>query len=385
MSEQLMEPSEVDEPEWIDYGEFGTRFVTHAVTGARIEGAVAGITGRGLTIGPFNLGPAGLAGFLAEGKVEQPVVIHRGPPVRFDVRIPVTLTAKVLLGGRRLRLGTVVSIDLTFHARTADPLLIVIDIPRVQPADVSVLLRFGAADATAEWLLDPIAWLLQREVANRVNGMLRDPGVLHRRIYDVEAIVARERSPHRSRTEFDWIDYAEFGRRFFTRIVTRDRVFGFVESLAGRRIEIGPVRTGPRAAAELTVRGEVRPPVLTDRPATGHRDPTDPVQFDLLVPVTLEITVHVLKDNQYRADVQVPLVLTAHAADPLLIVIEVQPPVREQVRLDYAAEGMRAATLGALAGIRKQIVAQVLRVVRAELSDPAGRTLDVAERIDRAL
>ncbi|MEU1983392.1 hypothetical protein [Nocardia sp. NPDC019395] len=381
-----MEPIEPVAPEWIDYAEFGRRFVTHAVTESRIERAVAGIVGRGLTIGPFNLGPAGLAGFLAEGRIGRPVVVHRGPHISFDVRIPVSLAAKILLGGRRLGLETVVSIDLTFHARTADPLLIVIDIPEVRRSDVSVLLRLAAADSVAEWLLDPISGLLQREVANRVNTMLRDPGVMRSRIYDVQAIVDRRRSPHRERTEFEWIDYAEFGRRFFPGIVTGERLGGFVSHLAGRRIEIGPFRTGPRSAAEVTVRGEVGQPLLTDRPPVPPADDDIAlVRFDLTVPVTLDITVNVLKDNRYRADLEIPLVLTAHAADPLLIVVEVDPPVREHVRLEYAAQGMRAAALGTLAGIKKQIVAQVVRVVRAELADPATRTLDVAERIDRLL
>lgn len=387
MSERLMEPIEVGDPGWIDYAEFGRRFVTHAVAERRIEKAVAGITGRGLTIGPVNLAPAGLAGFLAEGRIDTPVVVRRGTDVAFDVRIPVSLRVKILLGGKPLRSETVVSIGLTFHARTADPLLIVIDIPRVEPGDVSVLLRLSAADSVAEWLLDPIAGLLQREVANRVNGMLRDPGVMRSRIYDIEAIVARERSPHRTRTRFDWIDYAEFGRRFFPRIVTRDRLEQFVNHLADRQIEIGPLRTGPRSAAEVTVRGEVGRPALTDRlPETDTADDRPAlVRFDLIVPVALDITVSVLKDNRYRAEVQIPLLLTAHAADPLLIVVEVDPPERENVRLEYAAQGMRAAALGVLAGIKKQIVAQVVRVVRTELADPAMRTLDVGERIDRLL
>lgn len=385
MSERLMEPIELGDPAWIDYAEFGRRFVAHAVTERRIEKAVAGITGRGLSIGPFNLAPAGLAGFLAEGRIGRPEVLRRGSQLTFDVRIPVSLAAKILLGGKRLRLETVVSIDLTFHARTADPLLIVIDIPRVQQSDVSVLLRLAAADSVAEWLLDPIAGLLQREVAHRVNGMLRDPGVMRSRIYDVEAIVARQRSPHRTRTHFEWIDYAEFGRRFFPRVVTRERVGDFVTHLAGRPIEIGPLRTGPRAAAEVTVHGAVGQLRLGDREPRAAADDLALVRFDLTVPVSLDITVTVLKDNHYRAEVEIPLVLTARAADPLLIVVEVDPPAREDIQLDYAAQGRRAAVLGALAGIRKQIVAQVLRVVRAELADPATRTLDVGARMDRLL
>ncbi|WP_280458418.1 hypothetical protein [Nocardia carnea] len=386
MSELLMEPVEAVEMEWIDYAEFGERFVTHAVTESRIEAAVAGITGRGLSIGPFNLGPAGLAGFLAEGRIGRPEVVRRGSRVSFDVRIPVSLAAKILLGGRRLGLETVVSIDLTFHARTADPLLVVIDIPEVRRSDVRVLLRLAAADSVAEWMLDPISGLLQDEVANRVNAMLGDPGVMRSRIYDVEAIVDGRRSPYRRRTEFEWIDHAEFGRRFFPRLVTRERLAGFVAQVTDRPIAIGPFRTGPRAAAEVTVRGEVGQPLLTDLPAAPAVDgEIAPVRFGLMVPVSLDITVNVRKDNRYRADVEIPLVLTAHAADPLLIVIEVDPPVAEEVRLEYAAEGMRAAALGVLGGIKKQIVTQVVRVVRAELADPATRTLDVAARIDRLL
>lgn len=386
MSERLMEPGEAVEMVWIDYAEFGERFVTHAVAGSRIEAAVAGITGRGLSIGPVNIGPAGLAGFLAEGRIGRPEVVRRDSPVSFDVRIPVSLAAKVLLGGRRLGLETVVSIDLVFHARTADPLLIVIDIPEVQRSDVRVMLRAAAADSAAEWMLDPISGLLQREVAARVNTMLRDPGVMRKRVYDVAAIVDRQRSAHRGRTDFQWIDYAEFGRRFFPVMVTSERLSGFLGHLAGRPIEIGPFRTGPRAAAEVTVRGDIGQPLLTDLPAIpAEYGDTALVRFGLTVPVSLDITVAVLKDNHYRADLEIPLTLTTHAAHPLRIVVEVDPPIRENIRLDYEPQGRRAAALGALGGIRKQIIAQVMRVIRAELADPATRTLDVAARIDRLM
>ncbi|MFD6212693.1 hypothetical protein ACFWFJ_05505, partial [Nocardia salmonicida] len=55
------------DPMWIEYADFGERFVTYAVTEERITAAVSGMTGRGVKIGPFSLGPAGLAGFVAEG------------------------------------------------------------------------------------------------------------------------------------------------------------------------------------------------------------------------------------------------------------------------------------------------------------------------------
>lgn len=363
------------EPAWIDYAEFGERFVAHAVTAARIESAISSMAGRGLTIGPVSIGPAGLAGFVAEGKVGTPRVLHRGPGVTFEVTVPVSLTLKVLLGGRKLRLEARVEIDLTLHARTAEPVLVVIDIPPITKRDISFVLRAQAVESAWEWLLDPIAGVVQREVASRVNAMLADRQTRRNLVFDIEAMVGGTRSAHRDSAGFDWIGYDEFGHRFFAHIVTRQRVFDVVERLAGRPIEVGPLQTGPRGAATVTVRGAVRIPRLVDRPA-------ELVAFDLTLPVSLEITVDVLKANRYRADVEVPLVLTARAADPLQVVIDVPPPDPAEVRMEFAAHGARAATLGALAGIKKQVVAQVVAVVGKELANPSMRTIDVAARID---
>ncbi|WP_239476853.1 hypothetical protein [Nocardia arizonensis] len=369
------------DPVWIDYAEFGERFVTRAVTEQRIVAAVAGIAGQGVTIGPFSIGPAGLAGFVAEGKMGEPAISRHPTHVIFELTVPISLTMKVLLGGRRLRVSAVVHIDLTLHARTADPLLIVIDIASVRPNDVSLVLRAQAVDSAWEWLLDPIAGMVQREVANRVNGILAEPQARRGRVFDVQAIIDGARSPHRERLDFDWIDYGEFGHRFFERIVTRERVSEVAERMAGRGIEIGPLRAGPGKKATLTVQGAIRLPRVHERAVSDS--PRTPVSFDLIVPVRLDITVDVLKSNHYRADVEIPLVLTVRAADPLLVVIDVPPPRAEDIRLEFTAHGLRAATLGALAKMRKQIVAQVVKVVRDQLDDASERVIDVAAHLDK--
>ncbi|MET9485755.1 hypothetical protein [Nocardia sp. NPDC006630] len=399
-----MTPS--DEPMWIDYAEFGERFVAAAVTESRIEAAVSGIAGRGITIGPFSIGPAGLARFVAKGSVGKPTVIRRGPQVHFDVALPVKLRVDVTLGGQRLRLEAVVDIDLKLHARTADPLLIVIDIPPVTSRDVSFVMRAQAVGAAWELLLDPIAKLVQREVANRINGILDDPDSQRGRTFDVEAILNSSKSPYRGRPTHEWIGYDEFGHRFFERIVTADRVREVVESLAGKPIEVGPLRTGPGNKAQVTVRGTVRlprvvasthlaaapkpEPVIAELPSLAEvsepelvgADTKDLVTFDLMIPVSLDITVDVLQSNRYRAEVQVPVALTARAADPLLIIIDAAPPAAEDIELEFKAKGLRAAALGKLAGIRKQIAIQVASVVRTEVADVSRRTIDVTARLD---
>ncbi|MEU0543474.1 hypothetical protein ABZ319_26735 [Nocardia sp. NPDC005978] len=406
-----MTPSE---PTWIDYAEFGERFVAAAVTESRIEAAVSGMAGRGMTIGPFSIGPAGLARFVAEGSVGKPTIIRRGPHVHFDVALPVKLRVDVTLGGQRLGLEAIVDIDLKLHARTAEPLLIVIDIPPVTNRDVSFVMRAQAIGSAWELLLDPIAKLVQREVANRINAILADPDARRGRTFDVEAILDGKKSGYRGPVDHRWIGYDEFGHRFFERVVTADRVREAVESMAGKPIEVGPLKTGPGKKAQVSVQGQVRlprvvgageqperpepesrpriaelPPVAPAAPAAAVADapPADAgdialVAFDMTIPVSLDITVDVLKSNRYRAELQVPVALVARAADPLLIVIEAEPPRAEDITLEFEAEGLRAATLGRVAGIRKQVVAQVAAVVRKEVADPSRRTIDVAARLN---
>ncbi|WP_458690192.1 hypothetical protein [Nocardia tengchongensis] len=398
-----------DAPTWIDYAEFGERFVAAAVTESRIESAVSSVAGQGITIGPFGIGPAGLARFVAKGSIGKPTVIRRAPHVHFDVMLPVTLRVDVTLGGQRLRLEAVVEIDLTMHARTADPLLIVIDIPPVTGRDVSFVMRAQAIGSAWEVLLNPIAQLVQREVANRINAILADPDSQRGRTFDVQAILDGTRSPYKGRTTHEWIGYDEFGHRFFDLIVTADRVRQVVESMAGKPIEVGPLRTGPGNKAEVWVQGSVRLPKVAPAaavavtPAPAPRiaelpraaaesavatavaaEVHDPalVRFDLTIPVSLEISVDVLKTNRYKAEVQVPVALTARAAEPLLIIIDAAPPRARDIDLEMTAEGWRAAALGKLAGMRKQIAAQVATVVRAEVADVSRRTIDVGARLN---
>jgi hypothetical protein len=119
-------------------------------------------------------------------------------------------------------------------------------------------------------------------------------------------------------------------------------------------------------------------------PRLARRDGDHPVSFDLTIPVGLDITVDVLKANRYRAEVEVGLLLVARAGEPLLIVIDVTPPRSADVAVELQAEGWRAKVLGSVGKIRRQIAAQVAQVIRAELADPRGRTIDVAGRIDAA-
>ncbi|MQY20223.1 hypothetical protein [Nocardia macrotermitis] len=372
----MRQASEVELPARISYAEFGERFVAHAVTPARIDAAVSGLAGP-FELGPFAVGPGKLARVTVRGDSGAPTIARAGSEVVFAVRIPVRLELTVTLGGRELKLAAAVDIDLTLHARTADPLLVVIDIPPITKRAVSPpVIRAEAVDAEARVLLEPTAKMIRKEVADRLNAMLSEPEARRARIFDVEAISAGEVAAPGDLARFDWIDYAEFGRRFLPRMVTPARVRAVAESLSGRVIDVESQRAGPRDAAEVTARGVIRLPRVTER--TG----ADTVTFDMVVPVTLDVVVDVRKSDHYHAEVEIPLVLVTRTAAPLLIVIDVEQPDASQIDVRLQADGLRARTIGVLGSMRRRIAAQVSAAVSRHLADPSLRTVDVAARLE---
>jgi len=180
-------------------------------------------------------------------------------------------------------------------------------------------------------------------------------------------------------TPDDRISYATFGARFIEHAVTEARVVGALGSLAGDRIEFGPVGAGPGKIAQVTAVGEVGQ-------ASARRLPGDEVAFRLSIPVALDLHIYLLVDqHKFRAAVTVGLTLTARAAEPLRIVIDVDTPTWRDVTVATEAEGLRAAVLQRVAGLDREIGRFVAQFVAREIDKPhirAARDIDVAARIE---
>lgn len=359
---------------WVSYEQFGENFFARAVTVARIQSAVAGLAGRGLKFGPFGVGPAGLAGVLAEGSIGRPLIVQlNGSRVAYVLRVPASLAVRLTLGGRRTRLEVGVEIDVLLRAKAAEPLCVVIDIPKVEPDDVRPIVRAGSAKWAGAGVLEPIVGVIRREVATRINALLFDPDQVRRRVFDVGARIdgVPDRPPS---PPFAWLSYGEFGRRFFAHAVTQTRIEAEVADLDGQVIDLGPIRTGPGERVVVSAQGEVGTPRLT--PRRGRV-----ISFALVIPVRLDLVVAVTRDNHYRADIEIPLTLTARAAEPLLIVIDATPPRPEELVVKLLAAGLRAGLLGVIGRIEKQIRERVVAVVEDHLRDPSSRIIDVDARI----
>jgi hypothetical protein len=175
--------------------------------------------------------------------------------------------------------------------------------------------------------------------------------------------------------------YEEFGELFFRAAVTRERILGAVDGIAGEPIDFGPMGVGPGRIARVTAKGQIGQATATEVPGT-------PITYELVVPVELDFTINLqVEKERFHAAVEVPLIVTAHATTDLRIVVDVTPPNPDELKLDLAADGLRAGLLGRIANVDGELRRFVAKYVARELEKPhiaATREIDVGVSIDVA-
>ena len=178
----------------------------------------------------------------------------------------------------------------------------------------------------------------------------------------------------------DLIGYGEWGERFFEAAVTEERVLAGVNAMAGQQINFGPLGVGPGRIAKVTAVGEIGM-------ATGRRTSTDPVQIRVQLPVTLHFKLDLGVDvHRFDADVEVPLVLTARARDDLAIVIDIEPPTKDDVSVELKAKGLRATVVQYAGNVDGELRRFIAKYVGRELEKPtilAARVIDIGAAIER--
>ena len=176
------------------------------------------------------------------------------------------------------------------------------------------------------------------------------------------------------------IGYGEWGERFFEAAVTEERVLAGVNAMAGQQINFGPLGVGPGRIAKVTAVGEIGM-------ATGQRTSTDPVQIRVELPVTLHFKLDLGVDvHHFDAEVTVPLLLSARARDDLAIVIDVEPPTKDDVSVELKAKGLRATVVQYAGNVDGELRRFIAKYVGRELEKPAilaARVIDIGAAIER--
>lgn len=181
--------------------------------------------------------------------------------------------------------------------------------------------------------------------------------------------------------DLDFIEYGDWGHAFFAHAVTAERILSAVSGLAGQPIDFGPIGVGPAKIAKVSAKGQVGT-------ATADRVGTDPVKHTVTLPVdlTLEIILP-LETHRFEAELEVPIHLTARAAAPLKIFIDIEPPHPRSIEVQLQAGGLRSSVLQRLADVEGELCKFVARYIAREVDKPhirEARTIDVGALIDRS-
>src|ERR1700691_3010990 len=121
--------------EYVSYEDFGRRFFEVAVTEERVGAAFAAIAGSEFEMEPMAQGP----GKIAKVTIKQPHVTRNvGDTITFDIHIPLLIDLLVDLRLDKQRFNVDGDIKLNATARAAEPLLLIVDVAKPRPSDITV-------------------------------------------------------------------------------------------------------------------------------------------------------------------------------------------------------------------------------------------------------
>lgn len=173
--------------EYLTYEEFGRRFFEVAVTPERVAAAFADIAGNEFAMEPIAQGPGGIAKVSANVKIEDPRVTRRlGDSITFVVHIP--LSIDLLLDLRLDKQRFVVSGDIALRAtaRAAEPLVLIVDVAKPRPSDITVNVSSKSFRGEILRILAGVDGEIRRFIAQYVADEIDAPQAQAAQVIDVE-------------------------------------------------------------------------------------------------------------------------------------------------------------------------------------------------------
>jgi hypothetical protein len=179
----------------------------------------------------------------------------------------------------------------------------------------------------------------------------------------------------------DYMTYEEFGRKFFEVAVTEERVGGAIAAIAGDQFEMGPLGQGPGGIAKVTARVKIQDPRVT-------RKVGEMITFAIRIPLEINMVVDLRIDKpKFIVFGEIALSATARAAEPLLLILDVQKPRPSDISIHVTSKSLRAEVVRIIGGIDAEIRRFIAAHVSGEIDSPASqkaKIIDVANRLDAA-
>ena len=177
----------------------------------------------------------------------------------------------------------------------------------------------------------------------------------------------------------DYMTYEEFGRKFFEVAVTEERVGGAIAAIAGDEFEMGPMEQGPGGIAKVTAKVNIQEPRVT-------RKVGEAITFAIRIPLEINMVVDLWIDKpKFVVFGEIALTATARAAEPLLLILDVQKPRSSDISIHVTSKSLRGEVLRIVAGVDAEIRRFIAAHVAGEIDSPAStkaKIIDVADRLD---
>ncbi|MFG1934739.1 hypothetical protein ACGFK1_29490 [Mycobacterium sp. NPDC048908] len=179
----------------------------------------------------------------------------------------------------------------------------------------------------------------------------------------------------------DYMTYEQFGRKFFETAVSEDRVCGAIAAIAGDAFEMGPMGQGPGKIAKVTAKVRIMDPRV-------KRTVAELITFDIRIPLEIDMVVDLRIDRpKFMVFGEITLRATARAAEPLLLILDVEKPRSSDISIHVTSKSLRAELVRILGNIDAEIKRFIAAHVSGEIDSPESqqaKVIDVATSIDAA-
>ena len=180
---------------------------------------------------------------------------------------------------------------------------------------------------------------------------------------------------------YEYVSYEEFGRKFYEIAVTEERVGGAIAAIAGEEFEMGPMGQGPGKIAKVTAKVRIQEPRVT-------RSNGELITFAIQIPLEIDMVIDLRIDKpKFIVFGEISLSATARAAEPLLLILDVQKPRPSDIAIHVTSKSLRGELLRVLAGVDAEIRRFIAAHVAGEIDSPESvkaKVIDVADRLDAA-
>lgn len=179
--------------------------------------------------------------------------------------------------------------------------------------------------------------------------------------------------------DHNWVTYEEFGRRFFEFAVSEDRVAAAFATIVGSQFDMGPMGQGPGGIAKVSAHVEIQAPEAT-------RKLGETITFDIRIPLAINLVIDLKVDKpRFTVDGEIALQASARAAEPLLLILDVEKPSPSAITVNVTSKSIRGEVLRIIAGVDAEIRRFICKYVADEIDSPASQkaqTIDVADQLE---